>query len=206
MKALLPGLDRRHILHGRVPPPPPRRHDQPYYFSRLQGLRQDSGVRGKAVRKEEEQHRRELRSNHHCHRPNLEMAGSHPTHIHHRRRLRQGPFAGWVSRFGVPATITSDRGAQFTSALWADLCSLTQHPILTHDSLPPSIKRIGQVVQQAAEGRLAVLGCHRRLARPPPLGDAGHQGLLQGRQRIFTGGGSVRLAADSPGQFIKTPE
>jgi len=33
-------------------------------------------------------------------------------------------FAGWVSRFGVPATITSDRGAQFTSALWAGLCSL----------------------------------------------------------------------------------
>jgi hypothetical protein len=33
-------------------------------------------------------------------------------------------FAGWVSRFGVPATITSDRGAQFTSALWAGLYSL----------------------------------------------------------------------------------
>jgi hypothetical protein len=33
-------------------------------------------------------------------------------------------FAGWVSRFGVPATITSDRGAQFTSTLWAALCSL----------------------------------------------------------------------------------
>jgi hypothetical protein len=33
-------------------------------------------------------------------------------------------FAAWVSRFGVPTTITSDGGAQFTSALWAGLCSL----------------------------------------------------------------------------------
>ncbi len=33
-------------------------------------------------------------------------------------------FASWVSLFGVPATITSDRGAQFTSALWVGLCSL----------------------------------------------------------------------------------
>ncbi len=33
-------------------------------------------------------------------------------------------FAGWVSRIGVPATITSDRGAQFTSTLWAGLRSL----------------------------------------------------------------------------------
>jgi hypothetical protein len=33
-------------------------------------------------------------------------------------------FQGWVSRFGVPAVITSDRRAQFTSSLWAALCSL----------------------------------------------------------------------------------
>ena len=33
-------------------------------------------------------------------------------------------FQGWVSRFGVPEVITSDRGAQFTSSLWAALCSL----------------------------------------------------------------------------------
>jgi len=33
-------------------------------------------------------------------------------------------FAGWIQRFGVPGTITSDRGAQFTSALWASLCQL----------------------------------------------------------------------------------
>jgi hypothetical protein len=108
-------------------------------------------------------------------------------------------FAGWVSRFGVPVTITSDRGAQFTSALWAGLCSVqpTQHPALAHDSILPSVKRIGRVVPQAAEGRLAVSCRRRRLARPPPLGAAGYQSRLQRGQRIFTSRGGVRLAADS---------
>jgi hypothetical protein len=31
---------------------------------------------------------------------------------------------GWIQRFGVPAIITSDRGPQFTSSLWASLCTL----------------------------------------------------------------------------------
>jgi RNase H-like domain found in reverse transcriptase/Integrase core domain/Integrase zinc binding domain len=36
----------------------------------------------------------------------------------------------WVSRFGVPAVLTSDRGPQFTSALWAGNCEalgITHH-------------------------------------------------------------------------------
>ena len=33
-------------------------------------------------------------------------------------------FAGWIQRFGVPSKITSDRGAQFRSGLWAALCQL----------------------------------------------------------------------------------
>ncbi len=31
-------------------------------------------------------------------------------------------IAAWLSRFGVPDVVTSDRGPQFTSAVWAVLC------------------------------------------------------------------------------------
>ena len=32
-------------------------------------------------------------------------------------------FSGWIARFGTPATITTDRGAQFNSKLWDGLCN-----------------------------------------------------------------------------------
>ncbi len=34
-------------------------------------------------------------------------------------------IAAWVTRFGVPAAITSDRGPQFCSAIWRSFCNTT---------------------------------------------------------------------------------
>ena len=35
-----------------------------------------------------------------------------------------GCSGGWVARFGVLSTLTSDQGRQFTSAVWASMCWL----------------------------------------------------------------------------------
>jgi hypothetical protein len=44
--------------------------------------------------------------------------------------------AGWVSRFGVPAVITSDRGTQFTLAVWEALCKWLNIQHITSMAFP----------------------------------------------------------------------
>ena len=38
--------------------------------------------------------------------------------------LAEAFISGWVARFGVPLTMTSDSGIQFSGALWSELCRL----------------------------------------------------------------------------------
>ena len=44
----------------------------------------------------------------------------------------------WVSRFGVPTLLTSDRGAQFTCSIWLEVCSIVG---ISRIKLPASILR-----------------------------------------------------------------
>ncbi len=76
-------------------------------------------------------------------------------------------FSGWVSRFGVPATITSNRGAQFTSVLWAGLCSLLniQHSPTTayHPQSNGLVERFHRRLKDALRSRAAAGDSHDHL-------------------------------------------
>ena len=52
------------------------------------------------------------------------LARGHPAPGHHGTHGCTGLVSGWVTRFGTPSTITTDRGAQFESALWHELLRL----------------------------------------------------------------------------------
>jgi transposase InsO family protein len=68
-------------------------------------------------------------------------------------------IAAWVSRFGVPAALTSDRGAQFTAAVWSALCLKLgiSHQMTTayHPQSNGMVERAHRQLKDALRSRLA---------------------------------------------------
>jgi transposase InsO family protein len=66
----------------------------------------------------------------------------------------------WISRFGVPETITSDRGPQFTSNLWFQLCEMLnishKHTTAFHSELNGAVKRLHRRLKDVLHARAAV--------------------------------------------------
>ncbi len=64
----------------------------------------------------------------------------------------------WISRFGVPSDISSDRGPQFTSALWAEVANLLgiQHHRTTsyHPQANGLVERFHRHMKSALKARL----------------------------------------------------
>ena len=64
-------------------------------------------------------------------------------------------LATWVSRFGVPAIITSDRGAQLTSSIWASLGISVSTTTSFHPQSNGLIERFHRSLKAALRSRLA---------------------------------------------------
>jgi len=67
--------------------------------------------------------------------------------------------SAWIARFGVPAAMTSDRGRQFTSAVWTSLCSTLGVEHCTTTSYHPQsngmVERAHRQLKDALRSRLA---------------------------------------------------
>jgi transposase InsO family protein len=62
-------------------------------------------------------------------------------------------ISNWIARFGIPAIITSDRGSQFTSSIWAATCQqLGVKHITTMAYHPQSKGMVERVHQHLKEG------------------------------------------------------
>jgi hypothetical protein len=65
----------------------------------------------------------------------------------------------WISCFGVPETITSDRGPQFTSNLWFNLCEMLHisHKQTTafHPESNGAVERLHRHLKDALRARAA---------------------------------------------------
>jgi transposase InsO family protein len=82
-----------------------------------------------------------------------------PLHSITAAAVAESFVAAWVARFGVPATITSDRGVQFTSELWAaTMKKLGIKHLMTTAFHPQSnglVERAHRHLKEALKARLA---------------------------------------------------
>ena len=65
---------------------------------------------------------------------------------------------GWISRFGIPSHITSDRGSQFTSRLWLGIAKslgyTLHHTTAYHPQANGMVERFHRNLKEALKARL----------------------------------------------------
>ena len=66
-------------------------------------------------------------------------------------------FSGWISRFGVPSSITSDRGSQFSGSIWSSMCQVLgiNHSMTTafHPQANGMVERFHRSLKNALRAR-----------------------------------------------------
>ena len=122
------------------------------------------------------------------------------------RACAEAFFRGWISRFGVPDNITTDRGAQFTSEVWAALCTRLGivHHLTTayHPQANGLVERFHRQLKESLRARAASLDWAEHLPwvlmglRAAPKEDS----AVSAAELVY--GTPLTL----PGEFLGTPE
>jgi hypothetical protein len=113
---------------------------------------------------------------------------------------------GWIQRFGVPDTITSDRGPQFTSSLWAALCSFLaiKHTQTTayHPQANGLVERFHRRLKDALRARAAGADWFTHL----PVVMLGIRSAWREDSEFSPAEAVFGSQLVLPGQFLSTPE
>ena len=123
-------------------------------------------------------------------------------------------MSSWVARFGMPATLTSDRGTQFSSVTWQQLCARLgiQHIMTTsyHPQAKDMVERVHRQLKNALCAREAgaewpehlpwvLLGL--RAAPKETLGLSSAQ-LVMGQPLVLPG--ELKDVAEAPAEDFST--
>jgi transposase InsO family protein len=104
-------------------------------------------------------------------------------------------ITGWVARYGVPQTVTTDRGTQFTSELWKSMCkTLGVHHVTTTAYHPQSNGMIERFHRQMKEG-LRARECGTAWIEHLTVGPTGTAGCTEGGIWSFCSRSGVWQAA-----------
>ena len=112
----------------------------------------------------------------------------------------------WVSRFGVPAVITSNRGPQFTSAVWAAMASTLNLRLSATTAFHPQSNRLVERFHRRLKD-----GLRARLAGPQWINHL--PWVLLGLRAAPAEASGITLASSVygaeltlPGEFLDVPE
>jgi len=113
---------------------------------------------------------------------------------------------GWVSRFGVPEVMTSDRGPQFTSQVWSALSSLLNLRLAPTTAYHPQanglVERFHRRLKEALRARLASSSWILHL----PWVLLGLRSAPREDSNTSAAGAVYGAELCLPGQFLQVPE
>jgi len=114
--------------------------------------------------------------------------------------------AGWVACFGVPHTITSDRGTQFTSAVWQSMCNTLGVRHVTTTAYHPQSNGMVERFHRQLKDALRARNCGTAWLEHLPWVLLGLRATPKEESGLSSAEAVYGVPLVLPGQAQKTPE